>query len=433
MSDQTTQTFHVVSVVWGQRHVEMFLDVAVPNQLTAGNLGALPVGSRYRVFTAREDVEALAASPVLGRVAALMPVDLEVMPELSESSVPALHRMTTAHCRALTDARDTRAALVFLNADCFISEGALDAVVRRHSAGSRAVVCTGIRLNRDEFVAALRARGVQGLPPRELAKLAMDHLHAFTLAHMIDASQTARGPISVYWKVPGEGILARSFFLHPLMIDPVCPDAMPETTIDAKYVARACPAYEDIHVVTDSDELSVFELSGTDEAVNETVLGGIRLWRAATMFTSRDSHQKRYWTHPIRIHGRDLGPAWKAVETESARFARRVMRLRLAVRWIGLAAQRMKRLQRETRWSMKRARKAMRPLSPARIRRVRAHAARGIQRLGDSAVRAARTTVRRAHRSTLLLTHSVARPVHKLRKRTVRVGRRALRRARVGL
>jgi hypothetical protein len=238
----------------------------------------------------------------------------------------------------------------------------------------------------------------------------------------------------VYWNVPGEGILARSFFLHPLMIDPVCRDALPKSTIDAaKYVSRACPAYEQVHVVTDSDELSLFELSDADAAVINTAPGTIPLWRAATMFSGRDSHQKRYWANPIRLHVREIGPAWQSAERESARFARRVIRLRVAVRSIGLTVQRLQRLQRQGRWFMKGVRKAMRPFSPARVRRSRLLAARRTQRLAERTVRAVRLAYRRAHRPVVLWTHAAARPVQKLRKRTVRAGRRVLRRARAAL
>ena len=44
-------------------------------------------------------------------------------------------------------------ALLFLCADHFMSEGTLAAAVRRHGAGSRAVVCSGIRVNREAFIA----------------------------------------------------------------------------------------------------------------------------------------------------------------------------------------------------------------------------------------------------------------------------------------
>ena len=105
MSEQRAQAFHVVTVVWGRSYVELFLDVAVPNQMTPGNLGALPAGSRYRVFTSPEDFETLAASSILARVNDMMPVDVIAMPELAESAVNPLDRLITAHRLALQDAR----------------------------------------------------------------------------------------------------------------------------------------------------------------------------------------------------------------------------------------------------------------------------------------------------------------------------------------
>ena len=41
-----------------------------------------------------------------------------------------------------------------------------------------------------------RARGgVRAIPPRELVSVAMDHLHPFTLAHMIDSASTPTRPM----------------------------------------------------------------------------------------------------------------------------------------------------------------------------------------------------------------------------------------------
>ena len=434
MIDRRAETFHVVTVVWGQPYVELFLDVALPNQATPGNLGALPAGSRYRVFTSPEDADALAASPALGRVKELLPVDLVVMPALSDASTGALLRMTAAHRRALAEAREARAALVFLNADHFMSEGALAAVVRRHEAGSRAIVCAGLRVNRDTFIAALRARGdVRALAPRELVSLALERLHSFTRAHMADGEWTARRPIGVYWNVPGEGILARCLYMHPRMVDPVRPEALPGGTIDQHYLVHACPIREQIHVVSDSDELAVFEMSHLDAADTEMGAGGISPWRAARVLSRCDSHQRSYWTLPIHLHTRDIDDAWSPVEARAARFACQVMRLRVPALWAYFASRRLRPVRRRAGEFTKRLRAATRPLSARRMRRTVALAVRPLQRLPERAVRGGRSVVHRTRRSLGLLAHSAARPLQKFRKRTVRAGRRVLGRARVGL
>src|SRR4051812_3902211 len=112
MNDRA-RIFHVVTVVWGQQYIDLFLNVAVPNQLTPGNLGALPAGSRYRVFTSSCDADRLTTSSVLQRVNEMMPVDVVVMPELADRTVDPLVRMTAGNRRALADARRAQAGLLF--------------------------------------------------------------------------------------------------------------------------------------------------------------------------------------------------------------------------------------------------------------------------------------------------------------------------------
>ena len=67
VSERGVSGIDVVVVVWGEEFRSRFLDVCVPNQLTPGNLGSLPAGSRYRVFTAPDDVPVLESSPAAGR------------------------------------------------------------------------------------------------------------------------------------------------------------------------------------------------------------------------------------------------------------------------------------------------------------------------------------------------------------------------------
>ena len=429
MSEPRAQVFHVVTVVWGLPYVELFLDVTVPNQLTPGNLGALPAGSRYRVFTSPEDADRLAASPMLARVSEMMPVDLVVMPELSDAAIDALIRTTTGHCRALSDAREAQAGLLFLNADFFLSEGALAAVLRRHAAGARAVVSVGVRLEKDTFVESLAVRGVHGLASRDLVALALDHLHPFTVAHMIDSTRTARNPIWVCWRVPGEGLLARSFFLQPLMVDPVLRHVLPREgfTIDAKYVIGACPQLEAIHVVSDSDELCFFELSHVDGAVTDIDSGSISVWRAARRLRGGDRLTRKYWTQPIRLHVGDITSAWNPVERQSAYFAEQVLRWYPIVRRLHLTDRRLRRILRRGREFGKRAVRAMKPLSPRRVKRSIVHGIKRIQKGAARGGRDVRRPLKSARRSALILGHSFGRPLLNYRKRVARAGRRMLR------
>ena len=435
MSEPRARSFHVVTVVWGRPYVDLFLNVAVPNQMTPGNLGALPSGSRYRVFTSPDDAEALAADPALRRVNELMPVDIVAMPELVEPTASALIRTTAGHCRALADARTAQAGLLFLNADFFLSEGAMAAMVRRHAAGARAVVTMGARVNKETFVANLEMRGVRSLASRDLVSLALDNLHPFTMAHMVDSARTARNPIWVCWNVRGEGILSRAFFLQPLMVDPLLRDVLPRKgfTIDANYVVGACPQLEDIHVVSDSDELCFFELSHEDGAVTEIDPGGMSVWRTARRLRGGDRLTRKYWAQPIRLHVGDITSAWDPVERESASFAGQALRWYPVIQRLHLTGRRLRRVLRRGRELGKRALRATRPLWPRRVKRLLVHAVKRIQKVAERAGRDVRRPLKSVRRSALILRHSFGRPLLKHRKRVIRAGRRILRRAQARL
>ena len=262
--------FHAITVVWGHVYLELFLGWCIPNQLGEGNIAALPPGSRYRILTRAMHVADIQAHPAVQALARVIAVDVVAVPELDGVDRPDPARrgdaryelMTVCHQQAIGDALRVGAALIFLAPDIIVSAGTFAAVVQRHRAGCRAVVCTGLRLDKERFLQSLDAHaGAGALAPRDLVRLALPHLHEHTRAMLLDATAFSTFPVAVYWRVGLDGLLARSFHLHPLMLDPMNALVMPRGTVDGDYLARACPDRTRIHVVTDSDEFVLFELS----------------------------------------------------------------------------------------------------------------------------------------------------------------------------
>ena len=259
--------YHVVTAVWGQEFIELFLDVCVPNQLSHGNLPALPSGSRYRIFTGCEDHATLAASPKLDAVRRVLPVDVvEVdLTELDPQATPNTYKMMTAcHRRAAADAAVAEAALIFVAPDFVLGEGTIAGLVRIHSAGAREVLTANLRLSRESFLAELAEhRDGEALAPRQLVQLGMRHLHRAAESVMVDGPCANDFPTSVYWPVRSgssiEGMLIRAFYLHPMLVDPVHRMELPKTTIDGHYLMQSCPDLNRCVVVNDSDELVAFE------------------------------------------------------------------------------------------------------------------------------------------------------------------------------
>jgi hypothetical protein len=268
--------------------------------------------------------------PAMQALRSAIPVDLVAVDANAVDSGQGYEMMTACHRQAIRDARSAGAALLFLSPDIVISEHALAAVVARHGEGYRAVVTTGLRLTKESFLEELHNVRLDAISSRALVRLGLPHLHQHERAMYSDARLACSKPVAAYWRV-GEGLLARCFHLHPLMVDPV--ESVELTgTVDGAYLSRACPDFSRIHMVTDSDELQVFELSPRIAVRLPVTKKGSAVLRASRRALTCDPLQVRHWrSASIRIHQGEVDDSWKHAEAKARRFATLALWARPAV------------------------------------------------------------------------------------------------------
>ena len=329
---QRSSTFHAVTYLWSRADLDVFFDVCLPNQLAPGNIPALPEGSRYRILAQPIDREEIDAHPHVRALRRAIPVDIiPIEGSHKRFAVPGSYELMSAcHRRALHDAFAADAAILFLPANCVFSDRAISAVVRRHREGYRAVVNTALRVNREALLNRLSDPAVRldALPSRELVAMALPHLHADTRAMCADARPFSAFPVAVYWRVGGEGLVARALNLHPLMVDPVHP-LVPGGIVDGRYLRDTVRVHSLVHVISDSDELQMFELSEADRKAPSARGTGASIWRSALVTRECSDLERAIWrSHPIALHSRDVeGAPWLAAKDESASYVSRVTRL----------------------------------------------------------------------------------------------------------
>ena len=234
---------------------------------------------------------------------------------------------------AVQQARAEGAALVSLPPDNFYSDGTFPRMASWARAGKKAVVLPGIRLTRETAGPALEARWPPeqtggSYPPRELARLAMDHLHPLTQSLFMDSGNFYNPwPSHIYWRVPGEGFLCRACHLHPLMIDPGQGEALGESTIDGAFLEELCSDPADVHVVEDSDEMMAFELTPREQFPPKPPAFANPDAIARFVDHHATALHREFLKHPIRIHFGDCTPAWEAVAARAERDLTRVRSL----------------------------------------------------------------------------------------------------------
>ena len=340
-------TFHFITAVWGEAYTRLYLDTVLPTQASAGNLGSFaqrPGGDVYCIHTTRASAELIRAAPVFATIAGQISVEFSYIDDLFEGDRPKHTVVTEVHKRAIETAHAAGAAMVFLCPDAIWSDGSFARLIELAERGCRAVMMPGIRLCKETFLAAFQERfspdasGVLTVGPRPLTALGLEHPHQITTTLFWDASALNPHMSHLYFRlssvdgdpgavpdianaVSGGGFVARCFHLHPFMVWPRRSETRFHSTIDGDFVPLACPDPAAMHVVTDSDEMVVYELSDSSMNIPPRWDADERL-TATAMWVRQfaDPYHRRFAALPVRIHnGTADAAAMREAEAESQR------------------------------------------------------------------------------------------------------------------
>ena len=325
--------FHFIMVVWGESFCDLFLDVCLPSLLSPNNLPAFPYrkDSVFVIYTDSRSRPRIEQSEMYARLTQFMATRISLMDQYLGPN--PFETFQICHRQAIVGANAEDAALCFLAPDTVWSDGTFRQLARRAASGVRAVMIPGLRLCRESFVPVIEevrresGDGTIALSSRSLTEIALRHLHPITVSFFWDYRPVNFWTAHLYWWVEPDGMLARCFHMHPLMIYPEIRSEFSES-IDGDYIAAACRTPGSIYVVQDSDEMLGFEISPLLHCI-----GALRRLRSKTLdvatFASRytNAQHRQFVRYPIRIHAGDLSPRWEALERSTGRQVERVLQL----------------------------------------------------------------------------------------------------------
>lgn len=317
----TVPPIHVIVPVWGAAYTRCFLDVGLPSLLAPGNLPALDrdKGNVLHILTTKADREVIEQEAVWQRARAVLDCRVDILAGAA-NEIREPHRvMSDCHRMAIQYGDSRSAAMVFYNPDVVMADGGMQSLVRLLAAGKRAVQTVGLRLFKDDAVPLLLAQHLAAdgvavtVSPRALMAIAMRHLHPITMMHMQDNPESDLLPQELFWRAGDEGLVARCFHIHPILVYPRNRNAPFTTTIDYDYLRAACPDPADEHVVIDSDEFCVCELSGLQRqmpGLKRTYNGrDIATWA----WSSAQPYHLEHFCRRIFLHaGRSDAESWAA-------------------------------------------------------------------------------------------------------------------------
>jgi hypothetical protein len=326
---------HFATAVWGDVYTDLYLKVALPTQLSAGNLPAFADRQQclYAIHTTSRDARAIRRSPAYAMLQETLPTEIVLFGDDEVAQHRTHTLMSECHRRAIAAADAAGAAILLLPPDAVWSDGSFSTVSRVVAAGKRVVIVAGVRVLKETFVPTLvetfgsKNNAAMTLPARELVRLTLEHLHPVSRSLFWDAAKINSWPSHLYWHVPGEGMLARCFHLHPLLVDSASKGASFSSTVDDDWIEQACQNPDDVYVVEDSDELMVCEMSKRAQVVGNIRRGAYREPKVARWVVRYANPLHRALVQrPIRMHCSELSPQWREVESLAERVVSEVFR-----------------------------------------------------------------------------------------------------------
>lgn len=332
--------FHFINVVWGESYTKLFLDVCLPSQLSNGNLQAFRhvEGVVYKIYTTLKDAELITKHPVYLALSNIVKSQIKIF-DLSHHYL-SKHKhsaMNYCHHHAIVEANQGSCALVFLSPDTIWADGSFKKLIELAKDGKRTVMIGAYRTVKEtlvpEFIKQYNSTNslAVSVSSRELVQLFLKHIHLTTKALFWDETGCSTiWPSVIIWPVGKEGILAKHFHIHPLMVIPLKKDVLPSPTIDGKYISLVCPNLDDVYIVEDTDEIFACELSNGDIFLEHilpsrsTDIPKIAQW----MKNATDSfHKYCFKNYTLKIHADNLSPKWEKAEAEANSIARKVFQV----------------------------------------------------------------------------------------------------------
>ncbi|MCX5711821.1 MAG: hypothetical protein NTY47_01970 [Candidatus Omnitrophica bacterium] len=311
--------YNLITVVWGDEYTGLFADIVMPNLLSPGNLYALGKGSSvvYRIYTTAKGAQRIKGSVSFLAIAAKLEHEFNIIEEKDFANKYSI--MSRCHKMALNAIGDKEELIIFLPPDAILSEGSLVNAIDVFKSGKRAVMIAGLRVAKDtflpEFLAKFSNNGVMmPVSSRELFKLAFKHLHPISKTFFWDSKTFYNAPSHIFFNVPEEGILARCFHLHPILINSLNSADKFTTTIDGDYIRDACPDIDDIYIMSDSDKFLSIEMSSLSMQVDAGSRPANPLNIAAFAKYSTTGHNRSFIRNKIRFHFDDISSRWTEVE-----------------------------------------------------------------------------------------------------------------------
>jgi hypothetical protein len=271
-SEHTIKQIVLLMPVWGYQFVGRFLEFCLPTLLVPNNIPAIAREKlcRFVLLSSVADEPIIRSHPAWQKLERYCACEIQSIDDLiTQGNHTAT--ITLAFERALRQSGEAigDTCFIFLMSDYLVADGSLKTVLRTVEAGAGAVLAGNFQIIAEDAAPLLRQRlDLESheivLPPRDLVRWSLAHLHPATAANIVNFGLTHNAHTNrLFWRVDDNCLIGRFYLMHPIAIHPEVSDFVVGSSWDYSFVPELCPS-GNIATLTDSDDYLVVELQRRD-------------------------------------------------------------------------------------------------------------------------------------------------------------------------
>lgn len=257
----------IVCVVWGAKYVNIMLDYCFASLLAPGNVPDWPHQTEtiFHIYTTAMDELTIQQSHVYQQLKQYIKFQFHINNnDVNQNHEDFFHRLNKSHQNAILDARQRKAALMYIAPDHVFSMGCFITIASVLQSGAKLVMALTPRVDMScvNELEILRTAACLTLLPEVATDLFATHLHPLAKSLFWEQDIFNTWCSQVYCFLDPFTIMARGFHLHPLvMVNPI-PFQAYHKALDADYLASYSHSKDKIHVATDN-QLFILSLTQT--------------------------------------------------------------------------------------------------------------------------------------------------------------------------
>lgn len=321
--------FHFAVLFWGDHYREhYFIDKFLRSMMAPLNFPLLDSkdGHKLIIATTKQDWQALAMHPLVSAASRHVnfhhiEIDHPLYTEDDNNRTGAILHQHKWFSELLRRTHDPKAYGSVWSPDQIVSDGFVFAMWRWRDQGYDCVICPVLRQSEEPLLAEIGDKRVLG--HRETADLSVRYLHRECHPFIEPIHKRITHAPYRIWEMPN-GYLIHGFFGLPVFMDySVVSSDYRDGNIDTCLRTGNFAKCRKVHIVYDSDELSVLSLTPADfknyidfpeeDQSRYDMLANVR---TAYKFFGTDHVRRQMWKTPIRWHSKPLDDEWFARENE---------------------------------------------------------------------------------------------------------------------